>query len=90
MLFNSLQFAVFFVVVTMLFSILPGRLRALMVLLANCYVYRYEDVLFCDTQYHLGREGRRRRTERLAGILRAAGILESPTASTGGSPGVRP
>jgi hypothetical protein len=51
----------------------------------------YEDVLFYDTQYHLGREGRRRRTERLAGILRAAGVLESPPASTGsGAPGVRP
>jgi alginate O-acetyltransferase complex protein AlgI len=39
MLFNSLQFAVFFVVVTTLFFLLPHRLRGLMLLLASSYFY---------------------------------------------------
>src|SRR5262245_43949841 len=39
MLFNSLQFAVFFVVVTALYFLLPQRLRGLMLLLASCYFY---------------------------------------------------
>jgi len=39
MLFNSLQFAVFFPIVTTLFFLLPHRLRGFMLLLASCYFY---------------------------------------------------
>ena len=39
MLFNSLQFAVFFVVVTSLFFVLPHRFRGSMLLIASVYFY---------------------------------------------------
>src|SRR6266850_3102148 len=39
MLFNSLQFAVFFPIVTTLFFLLPHRLREFMLFLASCYFY---------------------------------------------------
>src|SRR5262245_30589534 len=39
MLFNSLQFCVFFFVVTSLFFILPHRWRWLLLLVASCYFY---------------------------------------------------
>lgn len=39
MLFNSLHFGLFFVVVTALYYILPHKLRAIMLLLFSCYFY---------------------------------------------------
>src|SRR5262245_25802672 len=39
MLFNSLQFCVFFFVVTSLFFVLPHRWRWLLLLIASCYFY---------------------------------------------------
>jgi hypothetical protein len=39
----------------------------------------FEDRLFYDTHYHLGREGRQIRTEQLAKALRAAGVIASET-----------
>src|SRR4051794_1447858 len=39
MLFNSLQFAVFFPVVTLLYFLLPHRLRVPMLLAASCWFY---------------------------------------------------
>jgi alginate O-acetyltransferase complex protein AlgI len=39
MLFNSIQFAVFFCVVTLLYFLLPHRFRWLLLLVASCYFY---------------------------------------------------
>ncbi len=39
MLFNSIQFLIFFVVVTVLFYLLPHKFRWLLLLLASCYFY---------------------------------------------------
>ena len=39
MLFNSLQFVAFFIVVTSLYFIIPHRLRWLLLLLSSCYFY---------------------------------------------------
>jgi alginate O-acetyltransferase complex protein AlgI len=39
MLFNSLQFAIFFPVVTLLFFVLPGRTRTPLLLAASCFFY---------------------------------------------------
>ena len=41
MLFNSLSFLIFFPVVTILYFILPYRLRILMLLLASCFFYMF-------------------------------------------------
>jgi alginate O-acetyltransferase complex protein AlgI len=41
MLFNSLEFAIFFPVVTILFFILPHRYRWLLLLLASCFFYMF-------------------------------------------------
>lgn len=41
MLFNSLEFAVFFPVVTILFFLLPHRFRWLLLLLASCFFYMF-------------------------------------------------
>src|SRR5476651_2428476 len=39
MIFNSLEFAAFFLIVTALYFILPGRFRWALLLLASCYFY---------------------------------------------------
>src|SRR6476469_8033166 len=39
MLFNSLHFVVFFIVVTTLYFVLPHRFRWFMLLVASCYFY---------------------------------------------------
>ncbi len=39
MLFNSIQFVIFFIVITSLFYLLPHRFRWLLLLLASCYFY---------------------------------------------------
>ena len=39
MLFNSLSFAVFMTVVFLIYWLVPGRYRYLVVLAANCYFY---------------------------------------------------
>ena len=41
MLFNSLEFALFFPVVTILFFLLPHRFRWLLLLLASCFFYMF-------------------------------------------------
>jgi alginate O-acetyltransferase complex protein AlgI len=41
MLFNSLEFAIFFPVVTLLFFLLPHRFRWLLLLLASCFFYMF-------------------------------------------------
>jgi alginate O-acetyltransferase complex protein AlgI len=41
MLFNSLEFAIFFPVVTILFFLLPHRFRWLLLLLASCFFYMF-------------------------------------------------
>lgn len=39
MLFNSLQFVLFFIIVTSLFYLIPNRFRWLLLLIASCYFY---------------------------------------------------
>jgi len=46
MLFNSLEFAIFFPVVTALFFILPHRFRWLLLLLASCFFYMFFKPLY--------------------------------------------
>ena len=41
MLFNSLEFAIFFPIVTLLFFILPHKFRWLLLLLASCFFYMF-------------------------------------------------
>ena len=41
MLFNSLEFAIFFPVVTVLFFLLPHRFRWLLLLMASCFFYMF-------------------------------------------------
>ncbi len=41
MIFNSLEFLIFFPVVTVLFFVMPHRSRWLLLLLASCYFYMY-------------------------------------------------
>jgi alginate O-acetyltransferase complex protein AlgI len=41
MLFNSIEFIVFFIVVTSLFYLLPHRVRWVMLLLASCFFYMF-------------------------------------------------
>jgi alginate O-acetyltransferase complex protein AlgI len=41
MLFNSIEFAIFFPVVTILFFLLPHRFRWLLLLLASCFFYMF-------------------------------------------------
>ncbi len=41
MLFNSLEFAIFFPIVTILFFMLPHKFRWLLLLLASCYFYMF-------------------------------------------------
>src|SRR3954466_15443914 len=41
MVFNSLAFIAFFIIVTTLFFVLPHKFRWLLLLLASCYFYMY-------------------------------------------------
>src|SRR5690349_4140319 len=41
MLFNSFEFLVFFVITTVLFFVLPHRLRWSLLLLASCFFYMF-------------------------------------------------
>ena len=47
MLFNSLQFALFFAVVLLVFYVLPPRVRVLWVLIASLFFYCYDGVNNC-------------------------------------------
>lgn len=87
MLFNSLTFAMFFVIVTLLYFILPYKLRMGMLLAASCYFYMYfvprymiilASVILID--YTAGilienAEGTRRRMFLLVSIFTNIGLL---------------
>ena len=87
MLFNSITFAVFFVVVTLLYFILPYRWRWLLLLIASCYFYMfflpiYILILFFTIiiDYFAGiyiekAEGKQRKIFLFASIIANVGIL---------------
>ncbi|MCX6209179.1 MAG: MBOAT family protein, partial [Bacteroidetes bacterium] len=41
MLFNSFEFAIFFPIVTILFFLIPHKLRRILLLLSSCIFYMY-------------------------------------------------
>jgi alginate O-acetyltransferase complex protein AlgI len=87
MLFNSVVFAVFFVIVTLLYFILPYRWRWLLLLIASCYFYMfflpiYILILFFTIviDYFAGiyiekAEGKQRKFYLIASIITNVGIL---------------
>lgn len=87
MLFNSLDFAMFFIIVTLLYFILPQKLRLLMLLMASCYFYmffmpKYIVILAAviAVDYSAGilierAEGRKKKLFLLGSILTNVGLL---------------
>jgi alginate O-acetyltransferase complex protein AlgI len=87
MLFNSIDFLLFFIVVTPLYFALPFKFRALMLLLASCYFYMafvpiYIVILFCTIviDYFAGilienSEGKKRKAWLILSLVSNIGIL---------------